>query len=193
MTARDPVAATRRPPRRHRNRGTLALLGVLILAGLIGGTALGVWQIQRRAWKLDLIDRVETRVHQPATPAPGPDAWPTISRNGDEYRHVRVTGRFLDDHETPRTCHDRPWQRLLGHDAALQANAASPCSSIAASFRPIARIRQAGQKGGRSTIRSPFGDCCASASPRAISCAPMSRKSSAGIPATCGRSQRRKV
>lgn len=87
-------------PRRHRNRGTLILLGVLILAGLIGGTALGVWQIQRRAWKLDLIDRVETRVHQPAAPAPGPDAWPTISRDGDEYRHVRVTGRFLDDHET---------------------------------------------------------------------------------------------
>ena len=87
-------------PRRHGNRGTLALVSVLILIGIFGGAALGVWQVQRRAWKLDLIDRVETRVHRPAVPAPGPDAWPTITRDGDEYRHVRVTGHFLDDHET---------------------------------------------------------------------------------------------
>nr|WP_245926829.1 SURF1 family protein [Breoghania corrubedonensis] len=76
------------------------MVSVFILIGIVAGSALGVWQVQRRAWKLDLIDRVETRVHQPAKPAPGPDTWPTISRDGDEYRHVRVTGHFLNDKET---------------------------------------------------------------------------------------------
>ena len=62
--------------------------------------ALGVWQIERRAWKLALIDRVEQRVHAPAQPVPAPASWPTISAASDEYRHVRVSGRFLHDRET---------------------------------------------------------------------------------------------
>ncbi|MEK9284807.1 MULTISPECIES: SURF1 family protein [unclassified Bradyrhizobium] len=62
--------------------------------------ALGVWQIERRAWKLALIDRVEQRVHAAAQPIPSPAAWPTVSAANDEYRHVAVTGRFLHDRET---------------------------------------------------------------------------------------------
>lgn len=62
--------------------------------------ALGVWQIERRAWKLALIDRVEQRVHAPAQPVPAPASWPTISAASDEYRHVSVSGRFLHDRET---------------------------------------------------------------------------------------------
>jgi surfeit locus 1 family protein len=62
--------------------------------------ALGVWQIERRAWKLALIDRVEQRVHAPAQPVPSPASWPTISAANDEYRHVSVSGRFLHDQET---------------------------------------------------------------------------------------------
>jgi surfeit locus 1 family protein len=78
---------------------SLWLTALLLIAFAIL-VALGVWQIERRAWKLALIDRVEQRVHAPAQPVPSPASWPTISAANDEYRHVRVSGRFLHDRET---------------------------------------------------------------------------------------------
>jgi len=75
-------------------------LTVLSLAAFALLIALGVWQIERRAWKLALIDRVEQRVHAPAQPIPSPAAWPAVSAASDEYRHVTVSGRFLHDRET---------------------------------------------------------------------------------------------
>lgn len=59
--------------------------------------ALGTWQVQRLHWKLDLIERVDQRVHAPAVAAPGPERWPQITAESDEYRHVRVDGHFLHD------------------------------------------------------------------------------------------------
>lgn len=75
----------------------LTVLSLTVFALLIG---LGVWQIERRAWKLALIDRVEQRVHAPAQPIPPLAAWPAVTAANDEYRHVSVTGRFLNDRET---------------------------------------------------------------------------------------------
>lgn len=75
-------------------------LTVLSLIAFVVLIALGVWQIERRAWKLALIDRVEQRVHAPAVPIPSPAAWPEVSTAADEYRHVAVSGRFLHDRET---------------------------------------------------------------------------------------------
>jgi len=62
--------------------------------------SLGTWQVKRRAWKLDLIARVEQRVHAPAVPAPGPAQWPNVTAAADEYRHVTATGTFLDSSQT---------------------------------------------------------------------------------------------
>ncbi|PXA97975.1 Surfeit locus 1 family protein [Nostoc sp. 3335mG] len=59
--------------------------------------ALGVWQVQRRAWKHDLIAAVETRVHAAPVPAPGPDRWAAITAATDAYRRVEATGRLLYD------------------------------------------------------------------------------------------------
>ncbi|QOZ06608.1 SURF1 family protein [Bradyrhizobium sp. CCBAU 51765] len=75
-------------------------LTALLLIAFVVLIALGVWQIERRAWKLALIDRVEQRVHAPAQPVPSPASWPAISAANDEYRHVSVSGRFLHDRET---------------------------------------------------------------------------------------------
>ena len=75
-------------------------LTVLSLVAFVLLIALGVWQIERRAWKLALIDRVEHRVHAPAQPIPSPASWSAISAANDEYRHVSVSGRFLHDRET---------------------------------------------------------------------------------------------
>ncbi|RFB79975.1 SURF1 family protein [Methylovirgula sp. 4M-Z18] len=58
-------------------------------------TSLGIWQIQRRAWKLDLIAAIDSRIHASATDAPGPQSWPQLSAEHDAYRHVRIEGAFL--------------------------------------------------------------------------------------------------
>lgn len=75
-------------------------LTVLSLTAFVVLIALGVWQIERRTWKLALIDRVEQRVHAPAQPIPAAAAWPAVSTANDEYRHVSLKGRFLHDRET---------------------------------------------------------------------------------------------
>jgi surfeit locus 1 family protein len=87
--AEDRARATSRPLR-------TILFALVFLLGEVLLIGLGVWQIERRTWKLDLIDRVDRRVAAPATAAPGPAAWPKIDRDHDEYRHVRVTGHFVN-------------------------------------------------------------------------------------------------
>jgi surfeit locus 1 family protein len=77
----------------------LALLGGLAVA-FIGFVALGVWQLERRVWKLDLIQRVESRSHASPAAAPGPAQWRSISAVRDEYRHIEVSGRYLPDADT---------------------------------------------------------------------------------------------
>jgi surfeit locus 1 family protein len=87
----------RSPGRAARPRLWLTVLSLIVFVVLI---ALGIWQVERRAWKLALIDRVEQRVHAPAEPIPGRASWPAITAASDEYRHVSVSGRFLHDRET---------------------------------------------------------------------------------------------
>lgn len=75
----------------------------IVLGALVGFAlfmALGTWQLERRSWKLDLMARVEERVHAAPVPAPGPAEWGEVSAARDEYRPVRVTGVYLNDRET---------------------------------------------------------------------------------------------
>jgi surfeit locus 1 family protein len=75
------------------------LLGTAILAAIAVFLGLGVWQVERRAWKLDLIARVDARLAAAPVSAPGPADWPRLSRAADEYRRVVATGRFRSDRE----------------------------------------------------------------------------------------------
>lgn len=87
-------------PASARGGGRLAVLltiAALLCALLVG---LGVWQLQRLSWKLDLIRQVDARVHAAPVPAPGPSAWPSLTAGRDAYRHVRVRGRFLAGRDT---------------------------------------------------------------------------------------------
>lgn len=81
-----------------RSLGSLIGLGVAALVLIVVLFGLGTWQVQRRAWKLDLIARVNARVHAPPVSAPGPQV--PVTAASDEYRHVRVTGTFLNNKET---------------------------------------------------------------------------------------------
>lgn len=81
-----------------RSRASLALLLILLALLFAGFLWLGTWQVHRRAWKLDLIQRVEHRVHAEPVPAPGRDTWAGIGTD-DEYRHLRVEGEYLRDRD----------------------------------------------------------------------------------------------
>lgn len=94
LNARRSSGAGHRPPLAQFGLLTLVFLAI---AGLV---ALGVWQVHRRTWKLDLIARVAQRVHAPPIAAPGPPDWPAITAAKDEYLRVRVSGHFLNDRET---------------------------------------------------------------------------------------------
>jgi surfeit locus 1 family protein len=81
-----------------RGKRALALLaGVLMFTGF---SALGVWQVERLAWKRELIARVDARVHAAPVAPPGPAAWAGVSARTDEYRRVRLDGVFENDKET---------------------------------------------------------------------------------------------
>lgn len=88
---RHPAASA---PRRSSFAVLLALAVCAALA-FTGFVALGTWQVQRLHWKQALIARIEARVHAAPMPAPGPERWPGISAESDEYRRVRVAGTFL--------------------------------------------------------------------------------------------------
>jgi surfeit locus 1 family protein len=75
----------------------LAVLCIVAILTVVALSALGVWQLERRLWKLDLIERVDQRVHATPVSAPGPSAWPHINAADDAYRHVVVKGHFLGD------------------------------------------------------------------------------------------------
>jgi len=75
----------------------IALAFLLAFSGLI---ALGIWQIERRAWKLDLIERVESRIQAAPVSVPSTHEWPLISAARDEYKLVRVHGHFISGKNT---------------------------------------------------------------------------------------------
>lgn len=65
-------------------------------AGLVLCTGLGIWQLQRLEWKEALIATMQARI---AAPAISLDEALALGPQEAEWRHVRVTGRFLYDKE----------------------------------------------------------------------------------------------
>ncbi|MCR6497528.1 SURF1 family protein [Shinella sp. CPCC 101442] len=66
------------------------VLTALLLGLAVAFIALGTWQVQRLFWKLDLIARVEARIH--ADPVPAPSG--ATDQAEDEYRRVTAIGLF---------------------------------------------------------------------------------------------------
>lgn len=81
----------------RRSRAKPFVFGVLVLAGIGLFTALGIWQLERRGWKLDLIRAVDERIHAAPVAAPGPAEWPEISAAKDAYRRVEASGHFTPE------------------------------------------------------------------------------------------------
>ena len=81
-------------------RGKRLGLLVLCLCGALIFAALGVWQVQRLAWKRDLIARVDARIHAAPAAVPARQTWPNIDLQDAEYRRVQARGVFRHDRET---------------------------------------------------------------------------------------------
>lgn len=94
--SKAPSDKSERPPSRAK-RAIFAVCLVLLAAGL---TALGTWQVQRLAWKRDLIARVDQRVHARPLPAPTQADWAKVNAADDEYRRVSAAGTLANDKET---------------------------------------------------------------------------------------------
>ena len=82
----------RKPSRITFSKAVLALAGIALFISFI---SLGIWQVQRRAWKLDLIERVNQRVYSQPVALPGPSEWPSITRDTHEYLPVQVQGQWM--------------------------------------------------------------------------------------------------
>ncbi|KFC64579.1 putative surfeit locus 1 family protein (Surf1-like) [Devosia sp. LC5] len=76
------------------------IIGTIALLGAIGFAALGVWQLERLAWKTALIAAVDTRVHAAPIDAGSPAFWTSFDPGTGEYRHASVTGHFDNIRET---------------------------------------------------------------------------------------------
>ena len=76
--------------------GFLVLFG-LAITGVVILVLLGNWQMARKAWKADLIQRIETRLALPAVPFEM--ALREFQAPALEYRPVLLEGRFLHNEE----------------------------------------------------------------------------------------------
>ncbi|WP_133365864.1 SURF1 family protein [Qipengyuania sediminis] len=80
-------------------RGKRVALAALCLVLAVLFAALGIWQIERLAWKRDLIARVEARLAAPPAPLPKREHWAGLTRQGIEYRRIHMNGTFRHEAE----------------------------------------------------------------------------------------------
>jgi len=81
--------------------------------------SLGVWQLDRKAWKEGLIATLEQRLSAPPVALPPPAEWPGSTAAGDEFLRVSMTAEFLIDREAlvytgGSTCAKLPAARVIG-------------------------------------------------------------------------------
>ena len=77
--------------------GLLVALAAVVFAIF---ASLGTWQIARLSWKLDLIARVNERVHAKEVDAPGSSQWLQLNASNDEYRRIHLAGSFIAGQDT---------------------------------------------------------------------------------------------
>lgn len=88
----QPIVSAAGAPRSRLRQAMLILVGIALFLGFV---ALGTWQVQRRAWKLALIERVDQRVHAAPVALPPASQWPQVDAAGYEYLPVTAEGHWL--------------------------------------------------------------------------------------------------
>jgi surfeit locus 1 family protein len=103
---------------RGKKRGWLEPT-VFAIAGLAILISLGVWQLERKVWKENLIATLNERLSvPPVTGLPAPSEWSTLDPAQMEYKRVVVPVEFLHDQEalvyTPGSAF-RPDVKTIGY------------------------------------------------------------------------------
>ena len=85
-------------PRDRRRGGVIeatvfAVVGVAILVGL------GIWQLDRKVWKENLIATVTARLARAPEDLPSRESWPRLVPEADEYTRVKFPAEFLAGEE----------------------------------------------------------------------------------------------
>lgn len=62
---------------------------------------LGFWQLQRLHWKEGLLAAIASRADAPPAALPAQGDWSTLNPQDYDYRHVKLTGRFLYQDTVP--------------------------------------------------------------------------------------------
>jgi surfeit locus 1 family protein len=70
-----------------------AVVGIAFLIGL------GIWQLDRKTWKENLIATVTTRIARAPENLPPRASWPRLLPEGNEYTRVTFPAEFLDGQE----------------------------------------------------------------------------------------------
>lgn len=99
---REAPVMTREKNMPSRTRIRPAAIVVIFITVVLTGclVALGTWQVERLAWKRDLIAHVEERAHAAPVDIPAQAQWPqTNDASQYEYRQVKVSGTFVHNKE----------------------------------------------------------------------------------------------
>jgi surfeit locus 1 family protein len=91
--------ASRRAPRAAGLRGGVLVPSVASAAALAILISLGMWQLERKAWKEGLIATLEERLSAPPMALPPPGEWPQLTAAQDEFLRVGMRAEFLNDSE----------------------------------------------------------------------------------------------
>jgi cytochrome oxidase assembly protein ShyY1 len=80
-------------------RRSLLLPAIAAAAAFAVLMALGVWQIERKAWKENLIATLAERISASPSPVPLRGEWQKLIPGTDEFRRVRLRALFDPKHE----------------------------------------------------------------------------------------------
>ena len=84
---------------RERRCGGVIEATVFTLAGVAILIGLGVWQLDRKVWKENLIATVTARLERAPENLPPRESWPQLVPAGNEYARVKFPAEFLPDQE----------------------------------------------------------------------------------------------
>lgn len=84
---------------RAKRRGTVLDATVFALAGIAILCGLGVWQLDRKVWKENLIATLNARLSSEPGDLPPRSSWSALRKSSEEFRRVKFPAEFLDGEE----------------------------------------------------------------------------------------------
>ena len=84
---------------RRKRKGSVLDATLMAFAGLVILIGLGVWQLDRKVWKENLITTINTRLGGAPEDLPPRSSWQQLREDGEEFRRVAFPAEFLDGEE----------------------------------------------------------------------------------------------